>query len=70
LVISGSQDPIVPPINARILGARIPDAFVHIVPDAGHLVLMDHAVECGQLIAEFLSGMERDAPADHIDRPG
>jgi pimeloyl-ACP methyl ester carboxylesterase len=31
----------VPPANARILGARIPDATVHVVPDAGHLLLMD-----------------------------
>ena len=35
------EDPIVPPANARILGPRIPDATVHVVPDAGHLLLMD-----------------------------
>ena len=35
--------PIVPPINARILARRIPNAELEIVPDAGHLLLMDHA---------------------------
>jgi pimeloyl-ACP methyl ester carboxylesterase len=54
LIITGARDPIVPPVNARILGARIPNATVRVVPDAGHLMLMDHAVECGGAISEFL----------------
>jgi poly(3-hydroxyoctanoate) depolymerase len=54
LVLTGGRDPIVPPVNARILGARIPDATVHVVPDAGHLLLMDHAALCGDLIDDFL----------------
>ena len=54
LVLTGGKDPIVPPINARILGARIPDATVHVIPDAGHLLLMDHAAECAELITPFL----------------
>ena len=53
-----AKDPIVPPVNARILGARIPDATVHVVPDAGHLLLMDHAAECADLITGFLRGDE------------
>ena len=54
LVLTGGSDPIVPPANARILGARIPDATVHVVPDTGHLLLMDHATECADLISGFL----------------
>jgi pimeloyl-ACP methyl ester carboxylesterase len=54
LVLSGGKDPIVPPINARILGARIPHATVHVLPDAGHLLLMDHAVQSAELITCFL----------------
>ena len=42
-----------PPINARILGARIPNATVHVMPDAGHLMLMDHAVQCADMITSF-----------------
>ena len=54
LVLSGAKDPIVPPINARILGARIPDATVHIVPDTGHLMLMDQAILCAETITSFV----------------
>jgi pimeloyl-ACP methyl ester carboxylesterase len=54
LVLTGGRDPIVPPVNARILGARIPDATVRVVPGAGHLLLMDRAAECADLISDFL----------------
>ena len=54
LVLSGANGPVVPPVNARILGARIPNATVHVVADTGHLLLMEHAPQCAALIAEFL----------------
>jgi pimeloyl-ACP methyl ester carboxylesterase len=54
LILSGANDPIVPPVNARILGARIPHATVHVVPESGHLLLMDRAALSADLIAEFL----------------
>ena len=54
LVLTGGRDPIVPPVNARILGARIPGATVQIVPDTGHLLLMDHAEDCAERISDFL----------------
>jgi poly(3-hydroxyoctanoate) depolymerase len=55
LVLSGGRDPIVPPINARILSHRVPDATVQIVPDAGQLLLMEHARFCASSIHEFLT---------------
>jgi pimeloyl-ACP methyl ester carboxylesterase len=55
LVLSGGRDPIVPPINARILARRIPDSTLQIVPDAGHLLLMEHATSCASAIHEFLT---------------
>jgi poly(3-hydroxyalkanoate) depolymerase len=54
LVLTGEADAIVPAINARILARRIPDAELEIVPDAGHLLLMDHAEHSGRRIARFL----------------
>ena len=54
LVLSGANDPVVPPVNARILAARIPNATVHVEPDTGHLLLMERAPQCAALIAEFL----------------
>jgi pimeloyl-ACP methyl ester carboxylesterase len=53
VVLSGAKDPVIPPINARILGARIPNASVHVVPNTGHLLLMEQATECAALISEF-----------------
>ena len=60
LVLTGGKDPIVPPINARILGARIPNATVHVIPDAGHLMLMDHAVQSAETITSFLRSDETE----------
>jgi poly(3-hydroxyalkanoate) depolymerase len=54
LVLSGASDPIVPPVNARILARRIPDAQLEIVPRAGHLLLMEQAEPMAATIAEFL----------------
>jgi poly(3-hydroxyoctanoate) depolymerase len=54
LVLTGGADPIVPPLNGRILAVRIPDAELHVVPGAGHLLLMDHAEHCAATIADFL----------------
>jgi pimeloyl-ACP methyl ester carboxylesterase len=54
LVLSGADDPVVPPVNARILAARIPNATVHVAADSGHLLLMEHAPQSAALIAEFL----------------
>ncbi len=54
LVLAGDTDPIVPPRNARILAARIPDAKLEIVPGAGHLLLIDRADECAVTISDFL----------------
>jgi poly(3-hydroxyoctanoate) depolymerase len=55
LVLSGDSDPIVPPLNARILAARLPDAELEIVPGAGHLLLMQRAAPLAAHIAAFLS---------------
>jgi len=54
MIISGTADPIVPPVNARLLARRIPSARVELIHGAGHLVLMDVAERCATTIADFL----------------
>jgi pimeloyl-ACP methyl ester carboxylesterase len=54
LVLAGGADRMVPPINARILAARIPGAERLIIPAAGHLMLIDHAELLATRIADFL----------------
>jgi pimeloyl-ACP methyl ester carboxylesterase len=53
-VPTGAQDPIVPLINARFSVHASQNATVRVVPDAGHLLLMDSAVDCAQTISRFL----------------
>ena len=43
------------PINARILAARIPRAQLEVVPEAGHLLLMEQADDSATTIAKFLN---------------
>jgi pimeloyl-ACP methyl ester carboxylesterase len=54
LILSGQKDPVVPPINAKILAARIPNSCVELLPEAGHLLLMERAPQCADLISNFI----------------
>ena len=54
LIISGSDDPLVPVLNARLLGL-IRRSTLHLVPGGGHLWLLDHAAESATVIEEFLT---------------
>ena len=53
LVLHGSDDPIVPVVNARILASRIRDAALHVFED-GHLFLLTRAAEAAPMVLRFL----------------
>jgi len=53
LVMMGRDDPIVPPINGRILASMIPHARLHVLP-CGHLFLLSLTSEAVEIIADFL----------------
>jgi poly(3-hydroxyoctanoate) depolymerase len=55
LVLNGDDDPIVPPINGRILAHCIPDARLHVVHGAGHLFLLEQPAEMAALVTGFLA---------------
>jgi pimeloyl-ACP methyl ester carboxylesterase len=55
LVVCGDDDPLVPLRSARLLARLVPDARLHVVPGAGHLVLVEDPVGCAQLVREFLA---------------
>ena len=57
LVVTGEDDPCVPPRNGRILAERLPDARLHVVPGGGHLFLLDEPENVAGTIRAFL-----DAP--------
>jgi poly(3-hydroxyalkanoate) depolymerase len=53
LVMAGSDDPIVPLINAKILASLIRNAKLHVVDD-GHLFLITEAGEVAPVVRAFL----------------
>lgn len=54
LVLAGSDDPIVPLVNARIMTRLLPNAELEVYPD-GHLGLITRATELAASVSMFLS---------------
>jgi poly(3-hydroxyalkanoate) depolymerase len=54
LVLMGRDDPLVPPINGRILAGLIPNARLELIDD-GHLFMVTRPVETAATIEAFLS---------------
>jgi poly(3-hydroxyalkanoate) depolymerase len=54
LVLSGDDDPIVPPVNGRILARRIPGARLQVIQGGGHLFILERPAEVAELVAQFL----------------
>lgn len=55
LVIGAAQDRAVPPEHSRVLAAGLPDARLHILADAGHMVNLEQPEPFNQIILEFLA---------------
>lgn len=53
LILAGSDDPIIPLVNARIMARLLPSATLHVYDD-GHLGLVTNADELAPLVADFL----------------
>ena len=53
LVMAGTDDPIVPLANGRILARLIPDARLVTIDD-GHLFLVTSAAQSAEIVADFL----------------
>jgi poly(3-hydroxyalkanoate) depolymerase len=62
LILHGSDDPIVPLVNARILSALIRHAELHVVDD-GHLFLVSKAADVAPVIHCFLGDDDQGATA-------
>jgi len=57
LVMAGSDDPIIRPVNARILAARIPSSTLETF-DCGHLFLLTRLEESVESITKFLLSID------------
>lgn len=54
LIVAGSADRMVPPRESRFLADNMPNARLEIVPDAGHMVMLEQPEEVARLLQEFL----------------
>ena len=61
LVLSGTQDRLVPLANSAVLAAHLPNARLHAFPRWGHYLLHDPESGAGTAVADFF------AAADHAD---
>jgi poly(3-hydroxyalkanoate) depolymerase len=59
LVMAGADDPLVPPVNARIISFLMPNNRLHIVPGGGHLFMLYSLDKVVPVIRSFL---ESEAP--------
>jgi poly(3-hydroxyalkanoate) depolymerase len=60
LVLAGRDDPLVPPVNGRILAGLIPNATLHLMDD-GHLFMVTRPAETAAVIEAFLADESRCA---------
>lgn len=67
LVLTGDDDPIVPPGNSRILAACLPNARLRILRGGGHLVVLDSPAEVAPVIDRFLRERDFSARVDRLD---
>ena len=68
LILAGDDDPLVPLINARILGALIPNARVHVY-SGGHVELVADPDRLVPTIEDFLSSDDRATDVSGPGRP-
>jgi pimeloyl-ACP methyl ester carboxylesterase len=54
LLIAGGQDPIVPTDESRRIAEIVPNARLHIFPEAGHLPNFEYYAEYSALVREWL----------------
>ena len=54
LVLCGEDDGMVPPENSRQLAAAIPDARLQLVPQCGHLPMLEKPAEVARAVLDFL----------------
>ena len=53
LIVAGTDDPIIPVVNARIMHHLLPHSILHLHP-GGHIDVVLNATELGPVISSFL----------------
>ena len=58
LILHGGYDWLMPPRYARRAAARLPNAHLHLFPDAGHLVPRERPTAVNRLVIDFLERLD------------
>ena len=59
LVITGSEDVLIPAENSRVLAERIPNARVRSIDGGGHLFVVEKAQQFNEAVWGFLDGLSQ-----------
>ena len=54
LVLTGSEDALIPPENSRILSERIPHARLQVIEEVGHQLFIEEPDACNRAVLDFL----------------
>jgi poly(3-hydroxyalkanoate) depolymerase len=65
LIMMGTDDPIMPVINGKILASLIPKSRLFTIDD-GHLFLITRVTDVAPLLADFLSDRPSAVPAEKV----
>ncbi len=57
LVVCGEEDLLTPPKYSQFMSEKIPNANLTIVPQAGHMVMLEQPAVVGDLISQFMNGL-------------
>ena len=60
LIVSGTDDPIIPVVNAHIMNALLPHSRLHL-HSGGHIDLVHNAAELAPIVEQFLNESEERA---------
>ncbi|WP_433549401.1 alpha/beta fold hydrolase [Streptomyces sp. CA-294286] len=70
LVLAGVSDLVTPSSHSEAIAALLPDAELVVVPDAGHLVMLEHPELVSYRLAELLARVGVLPPTANVDPHG
>lgn len=59
LTLTGSEDVLIPPENAKMMAEKIPDARTMAIDNGGHLFLIEQPQQFNTAVIEFLDGLSK-----------
>ena len=69
LVLTGDQDPTVPPAQAHLIADKIPQAELAVIQGAGHFLFMERPAEYGAILRKWLLKTALEVEYEEYHRP-